>query len=270
MSNHRDQQARFREELGIGASRNEPAAQLVDGAKWAVPDVISDIEKDPYLPRGSNGSVAVAVSKLVFRLAGEGHSRDAAAWSIYGLIASGRLGAELATIRFPEPADPASSSTDVMLGDDIVTVTDTPSLHTISSSSEPGAPIEARLPDSVERKGTSGEVQYLVVWATDELWFWWRDQRGAFIEEESKDHGYIRWPEGRFAVKGKNWHLLCTLWGHRKVSFADVGEEVWDDGVTKLTTIRSQISRLNDHLAGHGFDLSWDGDGEYAVLVTQS
>ena len=70
----------------------------MDGAKWAVPDVISDIEKDPYLPRGSNGSVAVAVSKLVFRLAGEGHSRDAAAWSIYGLIASGRLGAELVSV----------------------------------------------------------------------------------------------------------------------------------------------------------------------------
>jgi len=214
--------------------------------------------------------VAVAVSKLVFRLAGAGHSRDAAAWSIYGLIASGRLGAELATIRFPEPADPASSSTDVMLGDDIVTVTDTPSLHTISSSSEPGAPIEARLPDSVERKGTSGEVQYLVVWATDELWFWWRDQRGAFIEEESKDHGYIRWPGGRFPVTGKKWHLLCCLWGQRKVSFAVVGEEVWDDDTTKPTTIRSQISRLNDHLAGHGFDLSWDGDGEHAELVTGS
>ena len=115
MPNRPDQQARFREELGVGAGQNEPAAQLVDGAMWAVPEVINDIEKDPYLPRGSNGSVAVAVSKLVFRLAGAGHSRDAAAWSIYGLIASGRLGAELATIRFPEPAVPISMAS-VMTG----------------------------------------------------------------------------------------------------------------------------------------------------------
>jgi len=52
MLNRPDQQARFREELGIGGGQSEPATQLVDRAMWAVPDVISDIEKDPYLPRG--------------------------------------------------------------------------------------------------------------------------------------------------------------------------------------------------------------------------
>ena len=115
MSDHRDQQARFREELGIGAGQNELAAQLVDGAMWAVTDAISNIEKDPFLPQESNGGVAVAASKLIFRLAEAGHSRDVAAWSVYSLIADGRLSAELATVRLSEPAVPISTAS-VMTG----------------------------------------------------------------------------------------------------------------------------------------------------------
>ena len=260
--------AQFREQLGIAEGRNEPATWLMDAAMWDVPDVIEDIERDMYLPQGNKDGDAVAAKNLIFRLTGKKHTEEAASWAIYRLIESERLGAELATIRFPEPAEPSSSTTIVGVGGDNISITDSPSLYTIPLQSEPGKAVEARLPNGVKRGSTRYEVQYLVVWATDELWFWWRDQRGAFIEDESRDVGSLRWPKGQFSISGKNWHLLRCLWGQRKVSFSEVDEKVWGDDTTSTSTIRSQVHRLNDYLADKKSALCWECDKKHVVLVT--
>ena len=53
------------------------------------------------------------------------------------------------------------------------------------------------------------------------------------------------------------------------MSFADVGEEVWEDNFTNSSTIRSQVHRLNDFFADKILNLSWESDGEHVVLVTR-
>ena len=268
MMDRSDKLARFCEELGIAEGRNEPATRLLDAAMWTVPDVIKEIERDTYLPQGNKGGDAVAAKKLISQLKGKGHSETVASWAIYMLIGSQHLGAEFATLRFPEPAEAPSATTTVGVGGANITITEAPLLHTIRSSSEPGKTVVAQLPNSVKQGNTHHEVQYLVVWATDELWFWWRDQRGAFIEDESRDVGSLRWPKGQFSISGKNWHLLRCLWGQRKVSFSEVDEKVWGDDTTSTSTIRSQVHRLNDYLADKKSALCWECDKEHVVLVT--
>ena len=182
MMDRSDNLARFCEELGIAEGRSEPATRLVDASMWAVPDVIKGIERDSYLPQGNKGGDAVAAKKLIFQLTGKKHTEKAAEWAIYRLIKSERLGAELATMRFPEPAEPSSSTTIVGVGGDSISITDSPSFYTIPLQSEPGKAVEADLPNGVKRGSTSREIQYLVVWATDELWFWWRDLLGTLLK----------------------------------------------------------------------------------------
>jgi hypothetical protein len=154
------------------------------------------------------------------------------------------------------------------VGGDDISIIESPWLCTVRPQTEPGEAVEARLPNGVKRGSTHQEIQYLVVWATDELWFWWRDLQGTFIEDESRDVGHVRWPKGQFSITGRNWHLLRCLWGRRTVSFTDVGEEVWDDSFTNASTIRAQVHRLSDFLAERELDLIWDCVKEHVVLVT--
>ncbi|MBC8870705.1 MAG: hypothetical protein H8E44_14880 [Planctomycetes bacterium] len=263
-----DELVRFRKELRIVKDHSQPDIRFVDAAMWDVPDVIEDIEPDAYLPQGNRGDKAVAATNLIFRLTGKKHSEQAASWAIYRLIVSERLVAELATIRFPEPAEPSSSTTIVGVGSDDISITDSPWLCSVRPQTEPGLPVEAQLPNGAKRGSTSQEIQYLVVWATDELWFWWRDLKGTIIEDASHDVGHLRWPDGQFSITGRNWQLLRCLRGRRSTSYADVGETVWEDDSTKASTIRPQVHRLNDFLADKNLDLSWECEKEHVVLVT--
>ena len=132
--------AQFREQLGIAEGRNEPATWLMDAAMWDVPDVIEDIERDMYLPQGNKDGDAVAAKNLIFRLTGKKHTEEAASWAIYRLIGSERLGAELATIRYPKPAEPSGSTTIVGVGGDDISIIESPSARSDRKPSQ-GRPL---------------------------------------------------------------------------------------------------------------------------------
>ncbi|MEQ8788450.1 MAG: hypothetical protein RIC55_19220 [Pirellulaceae bacterium] len=256
--------SRVEQELGIH-SGDEPARQLVDAAMWAVPAVIEGVAPDLFRPLAN--ATAVNAGTLISQLAAAGHARRPSAWALHELMASSRLGAEIATIRFPDPVERQSENTVVKVGDTDISITDSPALYAVPESTVPGEKLEAELPPGVRTTKAYKEVQYLVIWATDQLWFWWRDLRGALLEMESNERGYLRWPNGRFLISGRNWQLLRCIWGHRKVPFIEVGEAVWEDDLVKPGTVRPQVSRLNDHLARHELDLSWDTHDEHIVLV---
>lgn len=62
---------------------------------------------------------------------------------------------------------------------------------------------------------------------------------------ESRHGGIFRWRGKEYRVTGIKWRVLCVTWINRQISFADLGEEAWDDDTTEPSTIRSCVSRMN-------------------------
>ncbi len=252
-------------ELGISSNwRAEPAAHQVNAAAAAMPIVFNENPPDNYQPlqEMDEGAKAIAAKRVVTELQSLGHDEAAAAWAVYRFVERGFLKAEMATIRItgvkmhefdsdgPFPSQIGS--------------------YNIPQSTGPG-PIVGQESES----GETVEHNYLVIWPTDAFRSWAAAHGAASLSSEAdgpyqmvgqgEHDGVFRWRGREIVVAGRNWDLLTCIWGHARISFADVGERVWDNDTTPPATIRTQVSRLNDHLASGGVPDLWKTDREFVI-----
>ena len=61
------------------------------------------------------------------------------------------------------------------------------------------------------------------------------------------DRKVFHW-NGTHDITKRNWELARALWGRGRVSFAEIGENVWGDDSTPESTIKVQLSRLGERL----------------------
>lgn len=74
----------------------------------------------------------------------------------------------------------------------------------------------------------------------------------------------ILWWEGEtLNLSRKNWQLLSLVWGRYDVSFAEIGEQIWNDDAVPSNTIRQVISRFNNQLQNHGIGITLSSDAEH-------
>ena len=236
--------------------RQQPSAQLVDAACWAIPISLADIEGDPYLPRCGTTHV-IASHALEHNMRSEILSSQAIRWGIYRLVELGYLAAEIAALKVPS-SDTTTFNDELSIQDagsnDQIDVSSTVNAYHVPDSIQAGHALNA---DSSSGAKGSTEIRYVVVWPTERLLLWSNDLRGAFIEHAAEDVGFITWPLGRQMMRGKSWELLSCLWGRRDVTLDKISNAVWGRGSTKRSTISSQVTRLNDELARHNLNIVW-------------
>ena len=270
---------RFAKELGVFPGQNDPAQWLIDAAARDVAVVINEIDPDQYLPTDPEATRVVVAPYLISQLRKRGHREQVASWAVYKLIEIGRLGAEIAEIQLPRPKRRLSASTEIIIGESMggeeienhLIIDEVVTLYLIPSSSAPGRAVEARLPGGQPSSNACDVFQYLVVWPTDELWEWYRSssttapsltceaaEKDGPVESllDSHDEGHFRWKGKESRFSGISWKLLHCLGDRKRVSYADIGEQVWGR-VKPDATIRSAVKRLNEAMSNNGIRLAW-------------
>ncbi len=270
---------RFAKELCVLPGQNDPAQQLIDAAARDVAVVIDEIDPDQYLALDPEVKQVVAARHLIAQLGKRGHSEQVASWAVYKLIETGRLEAEIAEIQLPRTEGRHLASNDVVIGESIdgdvlnshLMIDEVVTPYLIPSSSAPGRAVEARLPDGQPSSNACDVFQYLVVWPTDELWEWYRSssttapsltceaaEKDGPVESlfDSHDEGHFRWKGKESRFSGISWRLLHCLGDRKRVSYADIGEQVWGR-VKPNATIRSAVTRLNAAMSNNGIPLAW-------------
>lgn len=196
--------AEFREHLKVRLDSSfQPQQTQVNAAAADVPLVLREIpERDPYLPYGNPDPKGMIVSapSLISSLAKRGHDSSVASWAVYRLIERGFLGVETAVIHVPKtpklrtsdekPRRPRKQVKAFSGFGDYVDPTEmareSATAYQIPISMQPG-PIYASCSTSpgqpiVPEPGKSyASHTYLVVWATDELWDWWKFSSGSAL-----------------------------------------------------------------------------------------
>jgi hypothetical protein len=237
--------------------RRKPAAQLIDAACWAIPKPLAELARDPYLPCCGATNV-VATHTLEHAVRSETLSAPAIRWAIYRLIELRYLDAEIAALKVPS-SDATMVNDESSIQDagsnDKINVSGTVNAYHVPESTRPGHAVNE---EPLLGSGSSTVIQYLVVWPTESLFLWSNNLRGAFLEHVAEDAGFITWPLGRQMMRGKSWKLLSCLWGQRDVTIAQVSNSVWDQERKPHSTIRSQVCRLNEELAGHDLNVGWE------------
>ena len=76
------------------------------------------------------------------------------------------------------------------------------------------------------------------------------EQPAVELHEDGPDpNEAIWWKDNKpKPLTRKNWQLAKALWGKGAVSFADLGDAVWENDCTSPGTISSQVNRLSDQL----------------------
>jgi hypothetical protein len=76
----------------------------------------------------------------------------------------------------------------------------------------------------------------------------------------------IYWDREPFRVTGTTWKLLYAVWGKRSVPFEEIGEAVWNNDMTKGSTIRARVTKATAELHHHGVEIVFSCEGEKVAI----
>lgn len=63
------------------------------------------------------------------------------------------------------------------------------------------------------------------------------------------------WEEEAFGLTRKNWQFLSVVWCRYGVSFAEIGERIWENEAVDSNRVRQRMSRGNEQLKKLGIDI---------------